>query len=109
MIVGPKNPPRLPIALIIAMPAAAAVPPSSIGGIVQNTLITERWPDLADREGQHQQVQIVPERDRQEQADRRGDRARRDVQLALAGLVAVTADQHHRDQRRHERNARSAR
>jgi hypothetical protein len=42
MAEGPTAPPRLPIALIIAMPAAAAVPPRKIGGIAQNTLITDR-------------------------------------------------------------------
>ncbi len=42
MIEGPKNPPRLPTALMSPMPAAAAVPPSTIGGMAQNTLMTER-------------------------------------------------------------------
>jgi hypothetical protein len=42
--VGPTKPPRLPIELISAMPAAAAVPPRKIGGMAQNTLITDRWP-----------------------------------------------------------------
>src|SRR5271166_859754 len=33
---GPKNPPRLPIELIQAIEAAAAVPVRNIGGIAQN-------------------------------------------------------------------------
>ena len=42
MTVGPTNPPRLPTELMSAMPAAAAVPPRTIGGIAQNTPCTDR-------------------------------------------------------------------
>ena len=71
IIVGPKNPPRLPIALISAMPAAAAVPPSSIGGIAQNTLITERWPTWQIVNASTSMYRLSVEGDGEEQPDRR--------------------------------------
>ena len=43
---GRAQPPRLPIELISAMPAAAAVPPRNIGGIAQNTLDHRALADL---------------------------------------------------------------
>ena len=88
------------------MPAAAAVPPSSIGGIAQNTLITERWPIWQIAKREHEQIDVALERDGQEQADRGRDRTGGDVELALAGAIAVAADQHHRDERGDERDAR---
>ena len=47
MMVGPTKPPRLPIELISAMPAAADRPPSSCGGIAQKTAASDRNPICA--------------------------------------------------------------
>ncbi len=40
---GPTKPPRLPIELMSAMPAAAALPPRNCGGSAQNTPTSDRW------------------------------------------------------------------
>ena len=47
MMVGPTKPPRLPIELISAMPAAAERPPSSCGGMAQKTAASDRNPTWA--------------------------------------------------------------
>lgn len=39
---GPTKPPRLPIALMSAMPAAAALPPRNCGGSAQKTPTSDR-------------------------------------------------------------------
>src|SRR5437762_12850240 len=44
---GPKNPPRLPIELIQAIDAAAAVPVMNIGGIDQNGPLEPKKPKVA--------------------------------------------------------------
>src|ERR1700730_2719518 len=46
MIAGPANPPRLPIELIVAMPAAAADPDRNIVGIAQSGGFAELMPIL---------------------------------------------------------------
>ena len=68
-----------------AMPAAAAVPPRKIGGIDQNTLITERWPicdsvKLSTSIGRlwlEKTAQDEPDRARSTRTRRRGACARR--------------------------------
>src|SRR4029077_1860435 len=46
MIVGPANPPRLPIELIVAMPAAAADPDRNMVGMAQSGGFAELMPIL---------------------------------------------------------------
>src|ERR1700694_5535341 len=46
-IFGPKYPPRLPMELMAAMPAAAPAPLRNAVGSVQNTGRTEKKPQLA--------------------------------------------------------------
>src|SRR4051794_9686924 len=46
MIVGPTNPPRFPIALIVAMPAAAAEPDRNMVGMLHRGGFAELIPTL---------------------------------------------------------------
>ena len=61
MTLGPTNPPRLPIELMRAMPAAAAVPPRKIGGIAQKTPCTERWPSWERANANTMSGTLLPE------------------------------------------------
>ena len=70
---GPTKPPRLPIELISAIPAAAAVPLSSAAGIAQNTRVRAEQEEQADGE--------------------RGDRGDRRDDVLTANATAASARQ----------------
>ena len=75
---GLRKPARLPIELIIAMPAAAAVPPRNAVGRLQNSGSVVRMPIVASGEAEHRERGLVRPDHRQhefpERADRGGDR-----------------------------------
>ena len=86
------------------MPAAAAVPPRKIGGMAQKTLITDRCPTCDSAKLRTMISTLSWKVDGENQADRRGQRAERDVDFAFAGAIGVAADQDHADQRGGERD-----
>ena len=92
------NPPTAPMALINAMPAAAAPPVRNLPGSAQNGPRSAVVADRGDRERDHRGNRRLEQRGGDE-ADCADGRRNRDVHESFAGAIGAAADQHHADRR----------
>ena len=103
---GPTKPPRLPIELMSAMPAAAALPPRNCGGSAQKTPTSDRCAICESVKLRTRSAMLCCAATASSSPAADVTRARRDVPAPLAGAIGVPSDDGHGDERGDKRHRR---
>ena len=98
-MVGLKKPPRLPVQLMSAMPAAAALPPRNDVGAPRTSPIRGDDSGDSEHETEHRDGRVAAGLGAEDKTDCSHDVWHDDVPASLASSVGVASNEHHADKR----------